>query len=142
LTEVAAMAYSEFVAFAEHLWENGPSDPAMISDRTVQEIKEQLMEAWGDFSQEEKEQVLDLPAVWATLRRALKNGNEDDREYALRVIRSSVPQNVSTGDSPASPEGEQEPMSWVQHNAMLAIQQQTFNYYMWSVGYHKTIYGF
>jgi len=138
LTEVAAMAYAEFVAFAEHLWNGGIADPGAISDGEVQEIKEQLVEAWGEFSQEEKEQVLQLPAVWTTLRRTLYHGDEAAREHALLLISNAVPQGTE-----ATSDGETyNPNKWLNHQATLAIQQQTFNHYMWSVGYHSTIWGF
>ncbi|HHT90253.1 MAG TPA: hypothetical protein GXZ68_04685 [Firmicutes bacterium] len=139
LTEVAAMAYAELFVFAEHLGNDGAADLRAIPERRVQEIKEQLVEAWPAFSQEEKEQVLEFPAVWTTLRRALSLGDEEDREHALRLIRSAIPQE---NRSASSNDESYDPIKWINYQTTLQIQNQTFNHYMWSVGYNKTIYGF
>jgi len=141
LTEMAATAYAEFLTFAEHLGNGGTADLEAISKRKVKEIKEQLAKAWSQFSQGEKEQVLELPAVWTTLRRALSHGDEKDRQHALKLIRNAAPQKSQTAQ--ASTEGETyDPIKWLNYQTTLEIQKQTFNHYMWSIGYNKTIYGF
>jgi hypothetical protein len=139
LTELAATAYAEFLVFAEHLGSNGEPDLRLISDLKVKEIKERLVEAWRDFSDEERQQVLQLPAIWTTLRRALSLGDGEYRDYAIKVIRSSAPQ---AADGTSGTDGNYDARKWLNYQTSLAIQQQTFNYYMWSVGYNKTIYGF
>lgn len=141
LTEVAAAAYAEFLAFAEHLGSNGTADPKKVSKRTIEEIKGQLIEAWGGLSQKEKEQVLGLPAVWTTLRRAISHGNEYDREHAITLIKNAAPQR--SPEVQTSSDGETyDPVKWLNYQTTLEIQKQTFNHYMWSVGYHQTIYGY
>ena len=61
------------------------------------------------------------------------------RDYAIKVIRSSAPQ---AADGTSGTDGNYDARKWLNYQTSLAIQQQTFNYYMWSVGYNKTIYGF
>jgi hypothetical protein len=149
LTEVAATAYAELLAFAEFLAQNGGEDaassaalPSMIGDGAVREIKEQLMDAWPSFSQEEQQQVEALPAVWTTLRRALGSADEADSRYARSVILQLAPTPGESSDADSTQDGSYDPMAWARHQTMLQIQQQTFNHYMWSVGYHSTLLGF
>lgn len=147
LTEVAATAYAEFVAFAELLARsgNGDANPHDIKNDTVQEIKGQLVNAWSGFSQEEKEQVLTLPAVWTTLRRALSHGEAEDRDYALDIISKAAPQRseASADESAQSSEsyGEYDPMALARHQTMLQINQMTFNHWRYCKGYTSTIWG-
>lgn len=142
LTEVAATAYAEFVAFAEHLVSNGlaSADPSSIRADTVREIKRQLVDAWLGFSQEEKEQVLNLPAVWTTLRRALSHGEPEDRDYALNIIAKAAPREISASTD-ESYEGKYDPMALARHQTMLQINQMTFNHWQYSRGYTSTIWG-
>lgn len=94
LTEVAATAYGEFLAFAEQIESSRTADLRSISERRVREIKERLVEAWRGLNQQEKEQVLQLPAVWTTLRRVLNLGDDKDRAYAIQIIRDAAPHAV------------------------------------------------
>ncbi|WP_461367318.1 hypothetical protein [Candidatus Darwinibacter acetoxidans] len=138
LTEVAATAYAEFYVFAEHLGKGGAADLRSISPSKVREVKGRLVEAWNEFGQGDKEQVLQLPAVWTTLRRAVSLGDDQDREYAVRVITNALPRATYGQSQDAS----YDPIKWLNYQTTLEIQKQTFNYYMWSMGYNQTIYGF
>ena len=138
LTEVAATAYAEFYVFAEHLGKGGAADLRSISPNRVREVKGRLVEAWNEFGQGDKEQVLQLPAVWTTLRRAVSLGDDQDREYAVRVITNALPRATYGQSQDAS----YDPIKWLNYQTTLEIQKQTFNYYMWSMGYNQTIYGF
>ena len=135
---MAATAYAEFYVFAEHLGKGGATDLRSISPNRVREVKGRPMEAWNEFGQGDKEQVLQLPAVWTTLRRAVSLGDDQDREYAVRVITNALPRATYGQSQDAS----YDPIKWLNYQTTLEIQRQTFNYYMWSVGYHQTIYGF
>ncbi|HHT69806.1 MAG TPA: hypothetical protein GXZ85_11190 [Firmicutes bacterium] len=143
LTEGAATSYAEFVAFAEYIDRHGTANasPSMIDDDVVLEIKGQLIDAWRGFSTKEQEQVAALPAVWTVLRRAVNYGDSAEREMALKTISQAIPSQSSTQSSGTESE-EYDPADWVRHYSTMQIQQQTFNHYMWSVGYHNTIYGF
>lgn len=138
LTEVVACAYGELLAYAELLGQDGSATPNMIKQDTAEEIKGQLASAWLQLSQEEREQTQTLPAVWSTLRRALSHGGESHRESARNIIAKLTletrHQSSQDTESPA--------MALARHQSMLQIQQQTFNHYMWCMGYHRTIYGF
>ncbi len=140
LTEVAATAYAEFVAFAELLHQNGLANavPGDIRNDAVREIKEQLADAWPGFSQEEKEQVLNLPAVWTTLRRALSHGAAEDRDYALGIIAKAAPQDAPASEN-ESYDGVYDPMALIKHQTMMEIQRHTFNHWRYCMGYTSTI---
>lgn len=139
LTEVAAAAYAELYVFAEHLGSGGAPDLGFISERRVEEVRAQLVDTWGHLTQEEREQVLQLPAVWTALRRAISLGGAQDRAYALQVINSAAPQFASRGAWYAD---SHDPIQWLDYQRTQGVAKKTFDYFRWSLGYHNAIYGF
>ena len=88
---------------------------------------------------QEREQVLQLPAVWTALRRAISLGGAQDRAYALQVINSAAPQFASRGAWYAD---SHDPIQWLDYQRTQGVAKKTFDYFRWSLGYHNAIYGF
>ena len=139
LTERAATAYAEFLAYAELLEQEASATPDMIERNVVEEIKDQLIQAWTQFGEEEQEQIAALPAVWTTLRRVMRHGDSSDQDFARNTVRQAASKK-----EPAASDGGSagEAMSWIAHQNMLWSNQQTFNHYMWCRGYHATPFGY
>ncbi|NLJ25377.1 MAG: hypothetical protein GX354_08195 [Firmicutes bacterium] len=62
----------------------------------------------------------------------------EHRESARNMIVKLAPEEMQQ----SSLDTDSTVMAMVRHQKVLQIQQQTFNHYMWCMGYHKTIYGF
>ena len=135
LTEVAATAYGEFLAFAEQIESSRTADLRSISERRVREIKERLVEAWRGLNQQEKEQVLQLPAVWTTLRRVLNLGDDKDRAYAIQIIRDAAPPRRASSSLGA----DDEPMSWLQHQSMMQVHSTVCKNWLWAAGFNPNL---
>jgi hypothetical protein len=145
LTEMAASAYSEITAYSELLLSNPAAEPEDIDDATVQEIRQQLRREWDSLSQTDRELIGTAPGLWICQRAILAHSSAADQEKTRAQIK-----RLSAGRDQASGSGRQGARdretsrtlanNMLKHNTLMAIQQQTFNTYMWSRGfnYHPT----
>ena len=146
LTEVTACSYAELIAYATLVQTKPSALPAEVPATEVAGIKSRLVQAWPQFTAQEKEVILGAPAIWMTVREIALDGSGEEKarlrgDLKKLALAPERPQSQPTGAGakPASggsgTGGAGAPMSWAAHQAMLAIQQQTFNTYMWSRGY-------
>ncbi len=145
LTEMAASAYSEIMAFSELLQRNNSARVGQIPDPTVLEIRQQLKNQWSTLSQADRESIATSPGLWLCLRTLMDHGSKSEQEKTRTLIRglSGATEGPGTGggerlEGSATSRKLAEQMA--KHNVLMNIQQQTFNSYMWSRGfnYHPT----
>jgi hypothetical protein len=148
LTEVAAAAYAEMYAFSEQLAADPTAALSDVDPRSTDSLRQRLEAAWPGFSEAEREAVVSSPSLWLTLRAVERFGTPEDRQaardrVALIAARATQPAgNGGDGGGGGGAGGAADPIDrLIQSNTMLAIQQQTFNTWMWSQGFHQTMLG-
>jgi len=146
LTEMAASAYAEITAFSELLQSNPAADPEDIDESSVVEIRQQLRRQWNAFSKTDRELIGTAPALWICQRAILDHGSAADRDKTraqIRRLSASGSQGSGSGGQASNNRdtGRELSNKLLQHNTLMAIQQQTFNNYMWSRGFNYNTYG-
>jgi hypothetical protein len=150
LTEMSLTAYSEIIAYSRLLQQNPIAKPEQISQETVNEIKQQVIEAWKSFSDTDKQNIATAPGLWICLRVQLQNGSQEEQDNIradlkkLGTVTHSI--DASESDSPTSSNSTgsstEKPMDMAAHWSMMQIHQQTFYSYMWSHGFnYHPVYG-
>lgn len=139
LTEMSLTAYSEIIAYSRLLQQNSEAGPEEISPDSVKDIKQQVKDIWETFTVEERQQIATSPGLWICLRTLMSNGTEEEQDKIRNSLLELTPEPQPTNDSNESGTGRK-PMSMAAHSSLMAIQQMTFNHYMWSHGfnYHPT----
>jgi len=147
LTEMAATAYSELIAYSELLHKQPEAAPSSVSSQTVARIRKQLIKAWKGFSAKDRGEVLGTPALWVRTRKLLEYGTPEEREGvrdALRKVTATYaapkPKQPVSSSKTSPAKGSGAAMSNTKHWAMMQIQQQTFNSYMTSRGFSGWTY--
>jgi hypothetical protein len=139
LTEMAAEAYAELYAFAETTARNADARLADLDATEIRTIRRQLVQAWPGFSVRERTQIAGVPGLWMVLRKVVEFGGAAERRRTLGQLAALV---TAPGTAGAKRAGETatDPavMSMASHNALMAMQTQTFNSYMWSRGFNYT----
>lgn len=148
LTEVAAAAYAEMYALSEQLAEDPNAVPSDVDPRAIDSTRQRLEAAWGTFDRAEREAAASCPALWLTLRAALTFGAPEEGQTARERIASVSARATEPADGGGdgggggAAGGTGDPIDrMLQSNTLLAIQQQTFNQYMWSRGFRQTPFG-
>jgi hypothetical protein len=148
LTVRGATAYSEMYAYSELLQIIPNALPDQVSLAQMSEIKQQLMEAWQGFSQEERIQVASTPGLWISLRALLQYGTSDDqarvRGQIQRIAAHPAEAGVreerfSTSSGSTQVSRKRKVMDMASHMALMAIERQTFNHYLFCHGFRNTI---
>jgi hypothetical protein len=134
---MAATAYAELAAYSELLSGNRSALPDSIPESRVDELKTVLIKSWELFSEKERTQILTAPGLWITFRTLLRFGSDPEKAQVRAQLLKLAPQS-STGGGRAKSDITG---NIIRHQVMLNIQQQTFNHYMWSRGFHSTIWG-
>ncbi len=132
LTEMSLTAYSEVIAYSRLLRKNPEATPEQISSDYVNDIKNQVQDSWTTYTNEEQQQIATSPGIWFCLRTLVNNGSESEQDDVRSNLVKLTPETQTTNDSNNS----NKPMSMAAHNAMMNIQQMTFNTYMWSRGFN------
>lgn len=145
LTETAATSYAELMAYAELLQADPAADPSSLARSTMEEIRGQLIQHWLQFSRDEREQIQTAPAIWTTLRKALRYGDSSDRERARSIIVKLAPEKGS-GDASGGAMGIDEARA-DEVRARLAFEiyrssQLPLNHWMFRQGFHSTAFGY
>ena len=144
LTEMAASAYSEIMAFSELLQRDGTAGVDQIPDATVVEIRQQLKSQWSTLAQADRDSIATSPGLWLCLRTLLNHGSDSEQEKTrtqIRRLSGSEARSAGGGQGrQGSDTGRKLAEQMVTHSVLMNIQQQTFNSYMWSRGfnYHPT----
>lgn len=143
LTEMSLTAYSEMIAYSRMLQQNPLAKPEQISQESVNEIKQQVIEVWESFSTTDKEDIATSPGLWICLRAILQNGSEEEQDKVrvnlkeLGAVTSNIDNNST--DSKTNSTGGSEskkPMDMSAHWCLMQMREITFNTYMWSHGYN------
>ena len=145
LTEMAATAYSEMTAFADLLAGNSNAAPADISSSQVDNIRRSLQKSWGKFTAAERSDVLTTPGLWLTFRTLLQFGNAAEKEKIRGQLLKLAPATTQTSAPASNYPGSgksAKPLSMVEHNVLMNINQATFNSYLWSRGFKTTTFGY
>jgi hypothetical protein len=138
LTEMAATAFCELLAYAELLKKNrGVSLSSLPGDR-VESFKQLLKKSWNFYSAREKSEILTTPGLWITFRTLLRFGSTAQKEQIRLQLLKLAPE-ISSGSASGD---SSKPRSMVEHTVLMNIQQQTFNHYMWSRGFKSTMLGY
>ena len=135
LTEMSLTAYSEIIAYSRLLRQNPKAMPEQISPDSVKEIKKQVQDTWKTFTGEERQQIAASPGLWICLRTLLANGSKSEQDK-VRSDLLKLPPETQTIKNNEKSGTEEKPMSMAAHNSLMAIQQMTFNTYMWSRGFN------
>ncbi|MEA4963367.1 hypothetical protein [Lutispora sp.] len=135
LTEMALTAYSEIIAYSRLLRQNPKAMPEQISPDSVKEIKKQVEGVWKTFTDKEREQIATCPGLWICLRTLLAGGSKSEQDKVRSDIVNLTPETQAIKGNEKSGAGEK-PMTMAAHNSLMAIQQMTFNTYMWSRGFN------
>lgn len=135
LTEMAAAAYSEIMAYSELLNRDPNALPDDVSPSAVAEIRGQLIRSWGAFSKQERQTISTVPGKWFCLRTLVKRGSVKEQESARADIRNLTARKAGSpaGNSSGTTAGQ--PMSMAAHWSLQCINQMAFNSYMWSRGF-------
>ncbi len=142
LTEMAAAAFSELYAYAELLHRDATATPGQLEPDTVSSVRYDLLRAWSKFSPTEREQVATAPGLWLVMRTLILHGDTAQKENTRRRLLSLVSGTTTAprprdSSSPRNAEVNRQIMNnMIKHNTLMAIQQQTFNTYMWSRGFN------
>lgn len=154
LTAVAAQAYAEITALSELLHREPQAGIGDIEADVVAEIRGQLTDAWGGFSDEDRRDVLTMPGVWGVLRHALLLGPQEQQEQARTIIARLT--TVAAAETPPAPQTgaatagggagddirDQMTRSFLVGETLRMAQQHTFNTWRWSMGYCRGPMGF
>lgn len=147
LTEVAARSYAELVSYATLLQSRPKALPADVPAAEVATLKARLVQAWPQFTAQDKEAVLGTPAIWMSTREIALDGSGEEKSRLrgdlkkLALAPEQPKPAATTGGTAAKPSGKPGNLSqqlnnnWIQHNTLMMMKQQTFNTYMWSRGY-------
>ncbi|HEX3047142.1 MAG TPA: hypothetical protein VHY08_20480 [Bacillota bacterium] len=142
LTEMSLAAYSEIIAFSRLLRENSKALPEQITLRSVQEIKKQVQKSWSSFTKKEQQEIATAPGLWICLRVLLRNGSKEEqqkvRNQLLKLSADTPSVDANTNDDSRNNDSKNQnaPMDFATHNSLMAMQQMTFNSYMWSRGFN------
>jgi len=145
LTEMAATAYSEMTAFADMLAANSNAAPVDISSSQVDNIRRSLQKSWGKFTAAERSDVLTTPGLWLTFRTLLQFGGAAEKEKIRGQLLKLAPATTQTSAPASNYPGSgksAKPLSMVEHNVLMNINQATFNSYLWSRGFKTTTFGY
>ena len=131
LTVRGATAYSEMYAFSELLGRSPDAFPGQISADQVSEIRQQLIDAWKGFSEEQRKQVATTPGLWISLRALLQHGTPQEqakvREQIQKIAAPAGGDKEEPGDL-----GKRAVMNVSKHMVLMEIQKMTFNQYIYS----------
>jgi hypothetical protein len=131
LTVRGATAYSEMYAFSELLGRSPDASPGQISADQVSEIRQQLIDAWKGFSEEQRKQVAATPGLWISLRALLQHGTPEERAKVRgQVQKIAASTGGETGER--SDLGKRAVMNMTKHMVLMEIQKMTFNQYIYS----------
>ena len=134
LTEIAANAYSEIMAFSEMLGEDFEASPDRVDTSAVAEIRGRLMKAWKGFNRADREAVGTAPALWITYRSLLRFGEDADRRKIRSTIAGFMPASQSgTGSREGNFRGGA--YALISSETLRMASRATFNSYLWSHGY-------
>ncbi len=137
LSEMAASAYSEMMAYSVVLKKNPKATPDQLSAAVVAQYKSKIIKAWPGLSAEGKSDACTMPGVWMTIRQLIRAGTPAEQKSARATLAKvgGSQQTASAGSAGSSGKGSSPVKNMIRHNVMMNIQQQTFNSYMWSRGY-------
>lgn len=131
LTIRGATAYSEMYAYSELLGKVPDAPPDQISEDQVSEIRQQLIDAWKGFSEEQRKQVATTPGLWISLRALLQHGTSEERAKVRGQVRKiAAPAGGKAGEP--SDLGKRAVMNMTKHMVLQEIQKMTFNQYLYS----------
>ena len=135
LTEMAAAAYCELLAYAETLQKNPSASLSSLSNDRIEYFRQLLKKSWDLFSAKEKSEILTAPGLWITFRTLLRFGSVNQKEQIRLQLLKLAPEVSSKSGSGNSTN----PPTMIEHTVLMNIQQQTFNHYLWSRGFKSTI---
>jgi hypothetical protein len=131
LTVRGATAYSEMYAFSELLGKIPEARPDQISKDQVAEIRQQLINAWKGFSEEQRKQVATTPGLWISLRALLRHGTpEEQAKVRGQIKKIASPARGEKGEP--GDLGKRAVMNVSKHMVLMEIQKMTFNQYLYS----------
>ncbi len=138
LTEMAASAFCELYAYSRLLRRDGAALPGQLDDDALAGVRGELLRAWPGFTAAERAQVAAAPGLWLVLRTLVVHGDAAQCQVARRRLLSVTSGEAPAGQAQAGPgaEGSRAVSAMLKHNVLMNIQQQTFNSYMWSRGFH------
>jgi len=131
LTVRGATAYSELYAFSELLGKIPEARPDQISADQVLEIRQQLIDAWKGFSEEQRKQVATTPGLWISLRAILQHGTPEEQAKVRGKIQKIAARAGGETGEPGDL-GKRAVMNMTKHMVLMEIQKMTFNQYIYS----------
>jgi hypothetical protein len=143
LLQVAAQAMGEMLAFARLLEQEPQAAPDDLDRKTAATLRDQAIADWADLDADTKSLATSAPGMWMVVRTVLRTGDaaaQAGLREQLKALGSTQVTATRPAEQPAGGNGEPatggaKPRSWVAHNTLMMMRQQTFNTYMWSRGY-------
>jgi len=138
LTEMAASAFCELVAYSRLLRHDRSALPDRLGADAIAGVRSELLRAWPGFSAAERGQVATTPGLWLVLRTLVVHGDAAQRESARQRLLAVAAKDAPAGSerSPRGGKGGDAVSNMIRHNVLMNIRQQTFNSYMWSRGFN------
>lgn len=138
LTAMSLTAYSEIIAYSRLLQDDPEAKPDQITTKSVNEIKKQVKEVWGTFSENDKKDIATSPGLWVCLRVQLEYGSKETqnsiRDNLIKL--GSTTGSIGPVTDNSNHNETKSDMDMTSHSCMMQIQQMTFNNYMWSRGFN------
>jgi len=145
LVRAAAQAMGEMLAYGRLLQEDPTAMPDSLDPEVAAAIRDEAIEAWDTLDDNTQKLVADAPGIWMVARTVLRDGQPAEQAALRRQIEALAAVQIQATPPPAAPDqpapddpnegGESKPTSWVTHNALMEMNQMTFNTNMWSNGY-------
>jgi hypothetical protein len=137
LTEMAASAYSELMAYSELLTSHPDADVSQIPEEGIALYRRRVTTQWTQLSRRDRDLIATTPGLWICLRTLLTSGDQTERQNTRSQIRRLTAQaDSSSADAGRQAQGQSAAEAMLKHNVLMNIQQQTFNQYMWSRGFN------
>lgn len=148
LTEMAATAFAEMLAYSALLQDDPGASLDALSPAQVAVVREQLVQGWSALPAQQRQDVAGSPGLWVCLRNVLRHGSEQEQASirdSVRQLAASTSAGGGTAGQPAGPQAHpgagSQPIVMVSHSVLMTVNQMTFNQWMWSRGFKQTPFG-
>lgn len=142
LVRVAAQATGEMLAYGRLLGEDPTAKPDDLDPRVAAAIRDETIFAWDSLDGDTKKLATDAPGMWMVVRTVMRTGQPAEQAALRAQLKGLASAQVRAAQAPEPPAATPanagqtgSTSSWVTHNALMSMNQMTFNTNMWSNGY-------
>jgi hypothetical protein len=143
LVRVAAQATGEMLAYGRLLAQDPTAMPDDLDPKVAATIRDETIASWNDLGADTRQLVTDAPGMWMVVRTVMRTGQATEQAALRQQLQGLASAQVKAaqpaatpGTAPSTPAGTSGKSSgWATHNALMSMNQMTFNTNMWSNGY-------